>query len=131
MAQPPGGEWQAKARRIMDEARERLWSPDGQRAWGYRIWERGLSENIIRIARLGYLPGKPTAWREIDGLNVPCGILIPWIIDNEVWGSRCVGQRVSSVTSRWAAAIFAVASIWWIAFCRERRSSSPKANSTR
>mgnify|MGYP001366494421 CR=1 FL=1 len=96
IAQPPDAAWQAKARHIIDEARERLWSPEGQRAWGYLVWERGLSEQIIRFAQLGYIPGAPTAWREIDGLNVPCGILIPWIIDDAVWGikvRRAAGEQ--------------------------------------
>ncbi|MBK8035354.1 MAG: hypothetical protein IPK17_38780 [Chloroflexi bacterium] len=39
MAQPPDAAWQAKARRIIDEAHDRLWSPEGQRAWGYTVWD--------------------------------------------------------------------------------------------
>lgn len=96
MAQPPDAAWQAKARLVIDEARDRLWSPEGQRALGYLVWERGLSEKIIRLAQLGYLPGAPTAWREIDGLHVPCGILIPWIVGDAVWGikvRRAAGER--------------------------------------
>ena len=88
MAQPPDAAWQGKARRIIDDARDRLWSPAGQRALGYLVWERGLSEKLIRLAQLGYLPGAPTAWREIDGLNVPCGILIPWVVEDAVWGIK-------------------------------------------
>ncbi len=73
-----------------------MWTPEGQRAWGYLIWERGLSENPIRLAQLGYLPGAPTVWREIEGLNVPCGILIPWVVEDEVWGikvRRAAGEQ--------------------------------------
>ena len=86
VAQPPDPTWQVKARHIIDESCARLWSPEGQRAWGYLVWKRGLSENIIRLAQIGYIPGAPTAWREIEGLNVPCGIVIPWIVDDTVWG---------------------------------------------
>lgn len=96
LAQPPDAAWRAKARRVIDEARERLWSPQGQRALGYLVRDRGLRENIIEPAQLGYLPGAPTAWREIEGLNVPCGILIPWIVDDEVWGikvRRAAGEQ--------------------------------------
>ncbi|MBE2272542.1 MAG: toprim domain-containing protein [Anaerolinea sp.] len=96
MAQPPDAAWQATARHIIDEACARLWSPEGQRAWGYLVWERGLSEQTIRLAQIGYLPGAPTAWREIEGLNVPCGILIPWIVDDAVWGikvRRAAGEQ--------------------------------------
>ncbi len=88
MAQSPDSAWQAKARHIIDEACERLWSPEGHRAWGYLVWERGLSEETIRLAQLGYLPGAPTAWLKIDGLNVPCGIVIPWIVGDDVWGIK-------------------------------------------
>ncbi len=38
----------------------------------------------------------PTAWREIEGLNVPCGIVIPWIVDDTVWGikvRRATGEQ--------------------------------------
>ena len=63
---------------------------------GYLVRERGLSEEMIRLAQLGYLPGAPTAWREIDGLNVPCGILIPWVVEDAVWGikvRRAAGEQ--------------------------------------
>jgi len=96
MAQPPDTAWQAKARHITEEARDRLWSPEGQRALGYLVWERGLSEKMIRLAQLGYIPGAPTAWREIDGLKVPCGILIPWVVEDAVWGikvRRAAGEQ--------------------------------------
>jgi DNA primase len=96
MSQPPDAAWQAKARRIIDDAYDRLWSPEGQRALGYLVWERDLSEKLIRLAQLGYLPGAPTAWREIDGLNVPCGILIPWVVEDAVWGikvRRAAGEQ--------------------------------------
>lgn len=96
IAEPPDAAWQEKARRIIDDARKRLWSPEGQRALGYLLWERGLSEKLIRLAQLGYIPGAPTAWREIEGLNVPCGILIPWIVEDAVWGikvRRAAGEQ--------------------------------------
>jgi len=96
MAQPPDAAWQAKARHIIKEACDRLWLPEGQRALGYLVWERGLSEQMILLAQLGYIPGAPTAWREIDGLNVPCGILIPWMVEDAVWGikvRRAAGEQ--------------------------------------
>lgn len=55
---------------------------------GCLVWERGLNEERIRLAQLGYLPGAPTTWRVIDSLNVLCGILIPWLVDDAVWGIK-------------------------------------------
>lgn len=87
LSQPPDPDWQTKARRVIDQAVERLWSHAGARAMAY-LTGRGLDGTTIAIAELGYIPGAPTAWREIDGLNVPCGILIPWIVDDTVWGIK-------------------------------------------
>jgi DNA primase len=96
MAQPPDEQWQAKAWRIIVEAHDRLCSAEGQRARGYLAWERGLNERTIKLAQLGYIPGPATAWREMEGLRVPCGILIPWIIGDEIWGikvRRAAGEQ--------------------------------------
>ncbi len=57
---------------------------------------RGLSEAIIAAAQLGYIPGKPTEWKEVDGLKVPCGIAIPWYADGALWGikvRRAAGEQ--------------------------------------
>lgn len=45
MAQPPDAAWQAKARRVIDEARERLWSGQGRRALTYLREKRGLTDS--------------------------------------------------------------------------------------
>ncbi len=43
---------------------------------------------MIAAAQLGYIPGKPYQWQEVDGLKVPCGITIPWYADNALWGIK-------------------------------------------
>ena len=87
LSQPPNPDWQTRARRVIDEAVERLWSRAGARAMAY-LTGRGLDGTTIAIAELGYIPGAPTAWQTVDGLNIPCGILIPWVVDDVVWGIK-------------------------------------------
>ena len=55
-----------------------------------------MSEGIIAAAQLGYIPGKPNEWKEIDGLKAPCGITIPWYADGAIWGikvRRAAGEQ--------------------------------------
>ena len=87
-AQPPDERWQHAAWRIVEKAQERLWAPEGERALAYLRWGRGLNDDIIRAAGLGYVPGAPSAWEMVKGLNVPCGITIPWIAEGAIWGIK-------------------------------------------
>lgn len=89
------------------EAVDRLWSRQGRRALRYLKEVRGLKEGIIAAARLGFIPGDPHAWQEVDGLRVPCGITIPWYGDGVIWGikvRRAAGeQRYQQVSRRQSA----------------------------
>lgn len=87
MSEPPSAEWQRQARAVIDEAETCLWSPAGERALTY-LYNRGLTDQTIKDARLGYVPGSPKDWKELHGLNVPCGVLIPWLADGAVWGLK-------------------------------------------
>lgn len=87
-ANPPDENWQAAARKIANDAMETLWDHEGKSAWTYLQEARGLSENTIVDARLGYIPGGPTEWKTIEGLNVPCGITIPWLTKGAIWGIK-------------------------------------------
>lgn len=73
-SEPPPDDWQIAARQVVDIAEETLWSTAGEPALNYLIG-RGLNTHTIRTARLGYVPGDFRDWREIAGLNVPCGIM--------------------------------------------------------
>lgn len=79
--------WQTAAAQVVDRAQETLWSPAGVKARDY-LRQRGLWEYWSRRARLGYIPGEPTAWRQIAGLSVPCGLLLPSFVEGQVWGLR-------------------------------------------
>lgn len=86
--EPPPEDWQAAARAIVAEARATLWREEGRKARLYLTQTRGIELETIAAADLGYIPGAPTEWRTMHGLNVPCGILIPWEADGVLWGIK-------------------------------------------
>ena len=96
---PPSGKWQERAAAVLHRGQLLLWSDRGRGALDY-LRARGLTEETIRLARLGYIP--PTSegrWyrdqQEQWGLSAeedadPCvwlpeGILIPWFADGALW----------------------------------------------
>lgn len=68
-------------------AQRTLWSTAGERARAY-LHGRGLRDDILQQAQIGYVPGGPREWRKMCGLNVPCGIVIPWVIDGVPWSLK-------------------------------------------
>ena len=87
IARPPDDEWQQAARAVVSTAEDHLWSAEGEPALAYLL-KRGLTTTTIREARLGFVPGDFREWREIAGLNVPCGITIPWLADGHLWAVK-------------------------------------------
>ncbi|NLF00046.1 MAG: hypothetical protein GX601_03625, partial [Anaerolineales bacterium] len=87
-AAPPAPEWQAAAWQVVWQTEEMLWEAPGEWALDYLLNERGLLPGTIRAARLGVLNGNPCQWRTIAGLQVPCGIVIPWLVGETVWGIK-------------------------------------------
>lgn len=85
---PPPEQWQQSARAVITDAYNRLWDRDGKPALRYLIEGRGLEPPTINHMHLGYVPGPHTAWRQLHGLNVPCGILIPWQAGGVLWGLK-------------------------------------------
>lgn len=92
---PPDDVWQARAWMVMIQAERMLWSAEGERALEYLVATRGLTHDIIREARLGYIPGGPREWKKMEGLNVPCGITIPWLIERPLSKSDHEGHDTS------------------------------------
>lgn len=86
-SEPPEWSWQNAAGRIVDLAEETLWSETGFPALNY-LTGRGLTSQTIRGARLGYVPGHFREWRTLEGLEVPCGITIPWFATGVLWAVK-------------------------------------------
>jgi len=82
---PPDDAWQAAGMAIVETAQRTLWSDAGAPALSYLRERRGLGDDIIERARLGYVPGHFTDWVEMAGQKVPCGIVIPWIVESNLW----------------------------------------------
>jgi len=88
VAQPPPQSWQEAGREVVDYAVKTLWSEAGFKAFEYLTKIRCLPSDLVREARLGYVPGHYERWRKITGLAVPCGIIIPWFADDQLWAIK-------------------------------------------
>lgn len=86
-AEPPDWGWQRRAEQVVSHAEEILWSDVGEPALNY-LTGRGLTARTIRAARLGYVPGDFRGWRTIEGMDVPCGITIPWFATGALWAVK-------------------------------------------
>lgn len=86
-SEPPEWDWQHAAERIVSMAEDTLWSERGEGALNY-LTTRGLTTRTIRAAQLGYVPGDFRQWRVIEGLDVPCGITIPWFAADALWAVK-------------------------------------------
>lgn len=86
-SEPPEWSWQRRAECVVSQAEETLWSDAGEPALNYLIG-RGLTTRTIRTARLGYVPGDFRGWRVLEGLDVPCGITIPWFASGALWAVK-------------------------------------------
>ncbi|MBE2194002.1 MAG: toprim domain-containing protein, partial [Anaerolinea sp.] len=86
-SEPPEWDWQRRAECVVSQAEETLWSDVGEPALNYLIG-RGLTTRTIRAARLGYVPGDCRSWQVIEGMDVPCGITIPWFAADALWAVK-------------------------------------------
>lgn len=86
-SEPPEWDWQHRVERIVSQAEETLWSEMGEPALNY-LTGRGLTTRTIRAARLGYVPGDFRSWRVMEGMDVPCGITIPWFASSALWAVK-------------------------------------------
>jgi DNA primase len=87
----PNETWQNKARALAETCEDRLWTPEGERARRWLMETRGLTEDAIRFASMGFNPApirEPlTEWgyEEDDVFFADRGITIPWVIDGLIW----------------------------------------------
>lgn len=99
-AAPPSDEWQHYAGRIVSRAQEYLWSDGGSKALDY-LRGRGLDDQIIEQAQIGYVPARNAddltygrvlaqKWLKPDGkpVRIMPGITIPHFADGNLWAVR-------------------------------------------
>lgn len=85
----PCGKWQTSAKAFVKFCQDNLWSEQGQEALNY-LRNRGLKDETIKVAQLGYNPAKLRQSADKWGLKrhsiLAQGIVIPWILgENEIW----------------------------------------------
>ena len=68
----------ADALSLVTEAAERLWTREGESALSY-LHNRGLNDETIRAARLGYTPGAAIPTKSGDRCYRAAGVVIPWV----------------------------------------------------
>ena len=97
VTEAPGDTWQAKARKLVDDAVYNLGTPYGKPMLGFLTGERGLNEETIKKFSLGFLPldrwEAAPAWGLVDVIKddgtakklwFPRGLTIPLCQDNQV-----------------------------------------------
>lgn len=95
---PPSAQWQLRARQVLEAAITRLWDDIGAEARAY-LFSRGLIEETIKSARLGYIPPRQDGadleddaakWGVDDRetITLPSGILFPYEYKGEIWKLR-------------------------------------------
>lgn len=76
--------WQHAADSFVWDACDRLWEPQGERAFQYLL-DRGLTREVISDAYLGYNPADVNCqWGDAD-VWLPRGITIPWHYGRQYW----------------------------------------------
>jgi len=93
----PGDLWQAKARKLVDEAVYHLWTPTGKPMLDFLIQRRGLIEETIRELSLGLIPLNRWEGAKTWGVDeilkdngeskkywIPRGLTIPLCQDDQV-----------------------------------------------
>lgn len=81
----PAEAWRDAMTALVKDAEATLWRPGGRRALEYLLHRRGLSEETICEARLGYVPRTLAYRAETDTPAIPSGIVIPHWIENRLW----------------------------------------------
>ena len=77
---PPPPEWQDAARQIIADFEEVLWSDAVTKSVAW-LEARGLRDDILAACSIGYCPKDGN----YHGLYVPKGIVIPWIVGDNIW----------------------------------------------
>ena len=86
-SEPPPDEWQQAARNVIQECQDDLWAPGQEAVLDYLRYDRNLDDLTIQNFHLGYCApsSKEKFGRNISGLWVPSGIVIPCIDQGFIW----------------------------------------------
>jgi DNA primase len=91
LATPPSLTWRPRAHDFSEGCERTLWTPARAQALGY-LHQRGLTDETIRAARLGYHAAerweRPACWglpTDHKKIHLLQGILLPWRVGLEVW----------------------------------------------
>lgn len=84
----PAKTWQETARTFVERCKDILWSDQGQAALDY-LRARGLKDETIKMARLGYNPAElrqsADKWGRKTHGKLLQGIVIPWFVGEDLW----------------------------------------------
>jgi len=98
----PPEQWQHAATAFYQACQRALWLERGKPALDY-LRRRGLSDETIRKAALGYHPGPWSApasqWGRTTRLAK--GIIIPWLIEGGIWRLTIRDERVTEGNKRY------------------------------
>lgn len=100
----PPERWQEAATDFFHRCQDILWSDAGRAALDY-LRERGLSENMMKYAMLGYHPqeeyGAAHVWGRPKAVKLWQGIVIPWLYQGRVWRLSIRDERVTDGNGRY------------------------------
>jgi 5S rRNA maturation endonuclease (ribonuclease M5) len=100
----PGEKWQSSGRAFTEYCESVLWSDQGIAALEY-LHSRGLRDETIKLARIGYNPGElyrpGDRWSVTGKVRLAQGITIPWFIEGGLWRITIRDESVASGDGRY------------------------------
>ncbi|OLB42780.1 MAG: hypothetical protein AUH05_06530 [Ktedonobacter sp. 13_2_20CM_53_11] len=100
----PSPQWQTTAKAFLQYCADILWGGKGQEALDY-LRSRGLKDNTIKAAGLGYNPAemlRPGAkWGREKSVTLCQGIVIPWFLGEDLWRITVRDEKVVEGDNRY------------------------------
>lgn len=100
----PAKTWQETARTFVERCEGILWSEQGQTALDY-LRARGLKDETIKMARLGYNPAVLRQSADKWGLKkhniLAQGIVIPWFVGDDLWRVTIRDEKATEGENRY------------------------------
>jgi len=84
LREPPSADWRRDALGAVETLHQHLLGPEGERAREY-LHRRGITDEDIRLWKLGYVPADRLArWGDVE-VRLPRGIAIPALVGGVPW----------------------------------------------